>query len=58
MRQTDEIRIISRCYKPTVYEHNELSYAKKETCPYLVDGECELNFCVRKNDGRDRDQED
>lgn len=50
VRQTDNIRITSRCYEPTKYPWDEDKKAVKPTCVYLKDGECSLLCCVRRGD--------
>jgi len=50
IRQSDNVRVTKRCYKPTIYMKDENSYVKKPTCEYLVDGKCVLTVCVRRED--------
>jgi len=51
IRQTDNVRITERCYKPTYYYWNEDRRCIRPTCPYLIDGKtCELTACVRRNE--------
>ena len=48
IRQTDNVRITERCYEPTKYIWDEEHFVKKPTCRYLVNGECQLLCCVRR----------
>ena len=55
IKQTDNVRITDRCYKPTTYLWDEDKRAVKPTCIYLENGKCTLTSCVRREYGKYND---
>lgn len=48
IKQTDNVRITDRCYKPTYYPWDEDRRTVHPTCEYLDKGKCTLTSCVRR----------
>jgi len=53
IRQTDNVRVTDKCYKPTVFYRSDESYTKWPSCVYLRNGKCELSACIRREDGKE-----
>lgn len=54
IKDTDEVRIMDRCYYPTKYYSDGTgkgtnSATKFPCCVYLKDNKCTLQTCVRRN---------
>ena len=50
IRQTDNVRITSRCYRETSYWKDEMKRTVVPTCEYLENGKCQLKACVRRGE--------
>lgn len=48
IRQTDNVRVTSKCKRQTMY-YDSLRHANRiNHCVYLEDGKCVLNACIRR----------